>query len=267
MKLEIRNTDSTYDLSKFFKPRLAPFRRRVGLQPRFGKDGGAVTGDKKVDARNISLSWNVVQQADIDYITELSELFAIFRDDKSPYYLVDTDNNRRAQVELESLSDRPASEGTFFRIGENTIELIMLDAYWEDLDLQTASAGTSALSNGGNLIVDNSSDTSPNIAAECFPVFSIIPTEANSEFTITNSTTGALFTISTAAFVPGTELEIDCQFGTVFLDDGVSSVELSSSFASGSGFIKLVPGENIINYASSFGEMFLDISFRRRFPF
>lgn len=259
MKFKITNSETELILSSNFKPRFGRFRRRLGLRDRYGRPGSEATGDKMTSSRPISFSFQTVSQNDSDYISALADIFAMFRADRAPYYLVDTDNSRRARIEMESQDDRAASEGTSFRIGEGTLELEMLDGYWEDLEQTIVSSPTGGMSNNEVLSVNNSA------VADTYPVIEITPYQANSEFTITNTTTGSAFTLGSSAFVVGTTFIVSSVNGTVYLDDGTTQVELSSALSDGSGMIKLIPGVNNLRYESSFGDVDVDVKFRKRF--
>src|SRR5690606_7365439 len=120
-------------------------------------------------------------------------------------------NNRRMQVELESLNDRPAADGTLFRVGENNLELICLDGFWEDVDETIVESETGGLANGDTLTINNASDV------ESFPIIRVVTVSDNPEFSILNQETGSLVRVSTAAFVSGTEIIISSIDGTIYL--------------------------------------------------
>lgn len=264
MNLQVRNSDTTFNIREKdlnFTFRLGPYRRRAGVEKRYGKSGGKVTGDRQVDARDIKINFNNVSENDTAYIAKLEELLGIFRLDKEPFYLEDIDNNRRCEVELSSLNDRPVAEGLELRVGDNNIDLIMLDGHWEDLDETIVGSDSNGLANGESITVTNDANV------ECYPIFTIAPYMDNSEFSIINNTTGALFTLSTAGFIVGTEFIVNGQTGKIFLSDGISQTELSSALVDGSGIINFVPGENQILYESIFGAVDVQIEFRRRYAF
>ena len=260
MNLKFENINDELILDKNFKISISPYKRRVGIQKRYGKDGGVVTGDQKVDPRDIDLNFNTVSQNDTNYIDKLNQIAGFFRAENAPFYLIDLDNNRRTETVQEILSDRKSREGTELRVGQNKLDLKMLDAHWEDLEEIRISI-TGGLSSGQVLLVNNDS------FVECYPIIKIRPLAANSDVTIRNKTTGDGLVLGSNNFVPGNEFIIDNQNGTIFLSDGISQVENSVAMSDGSGFIYLAPGQNDILYESIFGDIEIDIIFRRRFAF
>lgn len=266
MKLKLVNSFEELILSDNFKPLISPYRRRVQTQPRYGQPGGEVVGDKQVDVRTISLAFNITSEditdPDQTYFEQLNEIIGMFRTDKSPYYLVDLDNNRQTRIECSSINDKPAQEGLFFKVGENSLELMMLDAHWEDLEPTVVESSINDfLSSGDVFLVDNLGDV------ETYPVITLTPSEPNSEFSIEVDETGSLFRISTADFVPGTQIIVSSIDGTVYLSDGITQVEISAALEDGSGMIKLLPGQSTFKYDSLFGNIGIKVEFRKRYIF
>lgn len=266
MKLEFQNSnpitgENIYDLSKNFIPQIAAYKRRNAVQKRYGKDGGVIIGDQMADTRDITLSFQPTAQSDTDYFATVNEIIGFFNPDYSPFYLVDTDNNRRCEVALNSARDEAEKDGLEYRVGKDTLTLEMLDAHWEDVDEIVETSPTGGLDDTDTMTVNNDS------YADAYPVITITPYEINTNFTIKNNTTGAQFTLGSSSFVPGAEFEIDCKNGTIYLTVGGARTEMSSALADGGGFIKLSPGDNEIEYNSVFGACDVEISFRRRYVF
>lgn len=259
MRLKLVNAESEYILSRNFIPTISAYKRRTGVQKRYGKDGGVATGDQMADSRDITLQYQPVADDDLTYIDTVNEIIGFFRQDLAPFYLVDTDNDRRTEIILNSATDDPDKEGLEYRVGKNTLKLEMLDAFWEDNTENVVSSPTGGLVSGDILTVDNDS------YIECYPVITITPYEINTDFTIRNITTGAAFILGSNSFVPGSQFVVDSQTGEITLELSGSSIEMSSALADGSGFIKLVPGENQIQYSSVFGEVDVEVTFRRRY--
>lgn len=263
MYLKLRNSvdsDSDLDIHKYM-PVFADYKKRVNSQRRYSKDGGVIVGDSFTDIRNITLDFNVVSETDTPYRAVLNELVGFFNPIKAPYYLIDTDNDLRAQIVLESISDRPKTKGLEKLFGNNKLGLKMLDGHWEDLTSNSADSGTGGLENNETLVVNNDS------FIDCYPIITVDPLQTNQLFTIRNETTGDQIEIGSNFFVTGSSFIINSQDGTLFLDNGVSLVEASASIADGSGFIKLIAGNNTIKYQSNFGAINMQVDFRRRYAF
>lgn len=253
--------ENEYLLTKNFKVSISAYKRRTAVQKRYGKDGGVQTGDQMADTRDITITYEPTYQTDAAYLAFVNEIVGFFNPDYSPFYLVDTDNDRRCEVSLNRAVDDAHTEGLELRIGKNSIALEMLDAHWEDNTETVVSSPTGGIATGGTITVNN------NSYSDCYPVFVITPEAINTDFTIKNNTTGAQFTLGSSAFVPGAEFEVDCKNGTIYLTVGGARTEMSSALADGSGFIKLVPGDNEIEYSSVFGDVEVEITYRRRYVF
>ena len=230
----------------------------MGLLDRYSRPGQEPSGDEQVGARNISINFDNSAMSDALYYGQLNSIWGMFRRDLAPFYLVDSDNDRQALIRLLSMSDRPASEGLVYRLGDNNLELAMLDGAWEDVD-QIVSGPTSLDTNDTVVLSNESNELA-------YPEIEVSVNDANPDLTIENVTTGQLMRISDAAVVPGAVLKLySTSFGKVSLVSGLGSVELSNSLADGSGFIYLLPGSNTIRYTSIYGGADVTIAFRRKY--
>lgn len=262
---EVLTLDTAGEATKkaSFKMTISPLKLRVGHKERFSKAGGAVTGDQRASVRTIRLDFNTVSKNDIDYRAALNSIAGFLAVENAPFFLEDTDENVliRAKVVLDSLSDRPSAPGLERKIGNGSMSLKFIEAYFEDLTATTTLPPGGTLANNASFTVTN------DAAVRTFPVITLAPANLNSELIIRNETTGAAFALSSNSFVPGTTFIVDSQNGTIILDNGVTQVEQSIALVDGSGFIFLVPGDNEIKYESIFGDITIDVEFRRRYPF
>lgn len=262
MKLKLESATSELDLSVKEYPtvyRPPSIKNRVKEIERYGKPGSEITGDRQVDGRTIQLEIEIAATSDTDYFERTDPLLSVLDFMNAPIYLVDTDNNRRCLIETKSISIRPR-EGNVMRSETWSIELIMTDAFWEGVDEIVEGTDTTPLENGQSVEVNN-----PGVV-NAYPVIRLSVTEANTDLSLVNLTTGDLFRIGSSALIPGVELVIDSIEGTCYLDDGITQTEVSSAIADGSGFMYLAPGVNNIQYESLFGDVNIEIAFRRRYP-
>lgn len=262
MKLKLQSAASELDLSiKEYTTVYRPpsIRNRVKEIERYGKPGSEITGDRQVDGRTISLEIEIATKSDAEYFQRTDPLLSVLDFTNAPIYLVDTDNDRRCLIETKSISIRPR-EGNVMRSETWSIELIMTDAFWESIDEIVEGNGTTPLENGQTVVVTN-----PGVV-NAYPVMRISVTEANTDLSFVNLTTGDLFRIGSSALIPGVTLVVDSIDGTCYLDDGITQTEVSSAIADGSGFMYLAPGVNSIQYESLFGDVNVEIAFRRRYP-
>lgn len=263
MILQLRNNTDTLVLAKTFKISVDPLRKRVGIQKRFDKDGGVLTGDRKADPRGIDLNFNVINEkkdGDQSYFDVLNQLDGFFRPALAPFFLEDTENLKRTAIELESISDRNQA-GLEAIAGQNKLDLKMIDAYWEDLTQIVVSSPSGGMVSGDTLIVNNTS------LVDAFPVMTLAPDQLNTGVTITNEETLASYTLGSNSFVPGSTFIVSSVDGSIKLDNGVTQIENSIALADNSGFIKLQPGTNTLKYESVFGRIDLSVTFRKRFAF
>lgn len=263
MNLQLQNINDTLVLDDNFKYTVSPYRRRIGVQDRFGKHGGVPTGDRNVSARNISLSFNVAPESDDQaYKDILNELAGFFRADLAPFFLIDTDNLVRTQIENTNLSDSPFSPGLLFKIGNNKIDFKMVDAHWEDSTATIVQpTGGGIISNNEIFIVNN------NSPIETYSIITLTALGNNFEFVLRNETTGAATLLGSTSFVSGTQFIINHQTGEILLDDSITQIENSIALADGFGFWFLTEGNNELKYESIWGAVNLEVEFRKKYAF
>jgi phage-related protein len=234
--------------------------RRVNVQNRYGKPGGFVIGDRETGARNLVIKGDLTATTDAIYRQKIRQIVSIFSLGARPYFLIDVDNDRRCEIELSRIN-ADYSDGLEMRVVPVSIDCVMLDAYWEDITEVLVESESAGLATGETLVCNNEGDVNT------YPVIEITPSAANSAFSLFNNTTDSVTTIGSSAFVPGTTITIDSRNGEIFLSDGVSQVEISSSLADGTGFMFLQPGTNSIEYDSAFGSVDIAIKYRQRYAF
>ena len=258
MKLEIRNQEPNTLAIPKWKLSEPDLRRRVGEADRFGKNGVYLTGDRKYAERRTTLETDIFAKQDSSFIAKYDEIVDIIDERFNPYYLVDTDNSRR--IEFELLKINPSDvKGMEKRHTPIRLDILLPETAWEDLTETTEISPSAGTASGEMLTVNNTGQI------ETYPVITITPTANNSAFTLFNNTTEDLITIGSNSFVPGTTLEIDAINGNLFLDNGVSKIEISSAIVDGTGFFSLARGQNIIQYDSNFGAVNITIAWRNRF--
>ncbi len=257
----ILSLDTPGTTKRSFKPVVSPLKMRVGHKDRFSKAGGAVTGDQRASVRTITLNFDTVATNDDDFRAALNQIAGFLAVENQPLFLEDTDTGQiRAKIVLDSLSNR-TGPGLEHRIGSGSLVLKFVESYYEDLAATITSPSGGSIVNNASFPVDN------DAFVRCFPIIRLQPFNQNGEFIIRNETTGAAFALASNSFVPGTTFIVDAQNGTIFLDNGVTQVEQSIALADGSGFIFLAPGVNDIKYESVFGDMTIEVEFRRRYAF
>lgn len=252
--------DLSLDTTRNFRPRFSALNKRVNSVDRYGKPGSVIVADENYNSREISFDFDISEITDSSYKSLLNEIIGFFATNKAPYYLHDTDNNIRTKVNFKSLSENPES-GNIYRVARCKLVLLMNDVFWEDLTSSTVSSETGGLSTGESLTVNNTGNL--NI----YPIITVTAKSSNSLFSITNQANDDKIEIGSNAFTVSDQFIIDCENGTLYLDDGVSSVESSAAISDGTGFIKLIPGNNILLYESALGDIDLDVEYRINYAF
>ena len=257
MKLQISNKNTTLDLTGWTY-NISPYKRRVGVQQKYSQNGAWTSGDGKVSSRTIQVSQDLAAKNDTDYMTLIEGIAGIFYDDYAPFYLHDTDTGRRARVELESINET-WSHGTERRLTRITINLIMLDAFFENNLVESISWLNVA--NTNTKIITNSG------LVDAFPVITVTALADNAEFSIINQNTEDSITIGTNLFTTGIIVTIDCVNGNVTLSDGVTEIDISYAIADGTGFIFFDLDANVLEYQSIYGNVNINIEYRPLYLF
>jgi len=255
--------ENTFVLNKLdYSYSISPYRRRVSVQPRLGKSGGVVAGDEQVDARDISFNMNIGETSESDYLNKVNSLIGFFLPENGPFFLEDTTREVRTEVRYLSYADQAAAVGLTNKVSNgNKFELKMLDSHWEDLLVSEVSSPSGGTADGESLLINNDGPV------DCYPIITVSALGNITEFTLSHEELGISCKLGSNSFVLGTVFTIDCREGTIFLNDGVSDQEASSSLFEGTGFLKLKTGDNTIRYESSFGDCDISIEYRRRYPY
>lgn len=259
MNLRLTNTEGNYDLSKWTVD-LSGLRFRNSYNDRFGKPGQERQGDGNESARTISFAYSIDAETDSAWITAANLLYGALRKELAPFYIEDTTNERRLLVTPDEIDLSPRA-GTELRSAPARLRFTALDTFWESTTETTVDSPSAGTENQDTLTCDNPG----NVVV--YPVITMTCDEPNSNFALYNETTDDVLAIGSNSFVPGATLEIDCQNGTVYLTNINTRTEISSAIGDGTGFLHLVPGENIIRYESGFGSVNIEIVYRRRWAF
>jgi hypothetical protein len=269
MKLQATDKDDNlFDFNKFHIFKESNVKVRTNIQKRLGKDGGLVTGDRRVDPRTIRVTRDFAsgcegsESRDSQYRAVLNDIYQFFRADRSPHYLEDTDELLRAEIALQEIGNDYKSKGLERRIGTLSLSFRMPCSAWEDLnEIEVVNA------TGSPLASDDTINLNVSSIMEVYPVISITTDAPTPDFVLSNESNGGAISIGTNGFIPGTTLTMDSIKGRIELDDGVSVSEISHALADGYGFLFLMPGQNVIKYNSAFGNINISIKYRGRYTY
>ena len=243
-----------------------PFR--VKIYERYGRDGGDVTGDRKIGSRKFNLVLQVGATTDTDYYAKIDTLYAMLATaDPDKLYLCednaeDVDFSKRLWIVPSSIKPKLAAGGNLRRAEEWTIPCFAPDGAWESPDeIESTDSGGSTVASGGSVSVQNDGPLT------AWPIFIMSCASAMSEFQLVNGANDGVFRLGTALFVPGATLTIDSREGTIEIDDGLAVTDVSSALAEGTGLLNFEPGLNTITFTSTFGSAGITIQHRTRRPF
>jgi len=256
-----------FTLDKYFILIPGDLDLRVKSIERYEQDGGEETGDGNAGPRKFRISRNEAKTTDADYLTILNNLIAFFRAkynssgiEITDYFIEDSDTSRRARIALSGIKDE--SDRTLIRrVGTTGFDLIWLNAVWEDTTENEESSPS-----GGTADSETITVSADDLPTDCIIIIEPISSTI-SEFTLRNSANGAAITVSAANLIVGASLEINgtALGGTVELtSSGGIITDVSSSVADNTGFIPLVPGDNVITYTSAYGDVNITIKWRNR---
>ncbi len=246
----------------------APVTIKQKVIERYGQDGGAITGDRRMASRKFRLDLSLKATTDAEYDASANELFTIATQDE--LYIYDNSRGYRLKISVGAITPKSTAKR---RTETWTLDCIAPDAAWETIAEQVIGDeyadeydeyGGQYLSDGETFTLDN---TDP---LDAYPVFSLVPIAANSEFALVNETTGAVCRIGESLFTPGTRLDLDSRpsSGSALLYTGEDEpVDVRQKIGDDTGFLVLVPGENVIRYESTFGAVVALTRFRLRRPF
>lgn len=234
---------------------------------RYGRDGGGITGDRRIASRKLRIEIGVRGTTDALYAANANALFSIASQDE--LYLYDDTRGYRLKISVGAIT--PKSDA--YRQAELwTLDCVAPDAAWETIAERVYGDDEYADEYdeyGGQYLSDAEIFTLDNAdPLEAYPVFYLYPVAANSEFALVNETTGAVCRIGESLFTPGTRLVLDSRDGTAQLYVGDDDpVDVRQKIGDDTGFLILTPGVNVIRYESTFGAVALLAKFRLRRPF
>lgn len=256
MIFTLANASATLPLDRKYHYSITSWRPRNKTSPRYSKRGGAILGDGQVDARTITLDFSSGFKTDAEFRTWANGLVRFFRKEFAPHYLIEqVTPGRRTRVTLQELPPM-WDKGLEQRFIKATITLIMEDAVWEDEDATDDS--WNGVSNGGQNTIDIT-----NTFEDVYPVFTITALDDLPEFTLLNTSIGAGITMAHPGFTAGKTMIIDCsEEGSVSVD----GVDITASISEG-GYLLLRPGENILEYQSSYGQANIQTSYRKVYAY
>jgi len=245
-----------------------PLTLKQKVIERYGQDGGAITGDRRIASRKFKLEIAVRGRSEEEYNTNSTALYSIISQDE--LYLYDNGRGYRLKISVGTITPK---SGTWRAAELWTLDCIAPDAAWETIAEEVIGDeyadeydeyGGAYLSNGETFELNN---TNPLAA---YPVFILFPIAANSEFALVNETTGAVCRIGESLFTPGTLLILDSRpsSGSALLYTGEDEpTDVRQKIGDDTGFLTLVPGVNVIRYESTFGAVSMLARFRLRRPF
>lgn len=247
------NDDDVYPLSDDWYFDLSDLRRRLSLSPRYSKNGSNASGDRKSEARTMRFRRTFTATNDTDYITYMNELSAYWDEINGPFFLEDVTNGRRASIECARIASNPTDSGNRYRVENVELEIIMLDAEWEDLIEIEEIEGE---------IINNGTFEVTNPGKESYPIIELTANADIQEFEIRNLTNNTGFSMSIFDFIATDVIVIDSRTGII----SKAGVDITGNIVEG-GPPKLSQGTNQFQYVSSSGSVDVVVKWRRVYEF
>ncbi len=242
-----------------------PLTLKQKVIERYGRDGGAITGDRRIASRKFKLDVAVRGRTEAEYAADSNALYLIAAKDE--LYIYDNERGWRLKISVGTITPKSGK----WRAAETwSFDCIAPDAAWETIPEQVEGDeyadeydeyGGQYLTDGETFILNN---TNP---LEAYPIFTLSPVGANPEFALVNETTGAVCRVGESLFTPGTRMVLDSRDGSAKLFSGDEPADLRQKLGDNTGFLILAPGENVIRYESTFGAVAMLARFRLRRPF
>jgi len=232
---------------------------------RYGRDGGAITGDRRMASRKFKIDIGVRGTTDALYNSNANALFSIASQDE--LYLYDDLRGYRLKISVGAIAPK---SGAFRSAEVWTLDCIAPDAAWETIAEEVFGDEYSEYDEYGGIYLSDAETFNLNNSnpLEAYPVFTLYPIGSNSEFALINQTTGAVCRVGESLFTPGTRLVLDSRDGSALLYVGDDTpVDVRQKIGDDTSFLILAPGENIIRYESTFGAVAALVRFRLRRPF
>ena len=250
--------DFEKEISRTYRLSQSSYDQRGDIIERYGKDGAEEIGNSRTKARNFKFEFDLAFTDKAEYLERLSKLVRFFDIRYKPFYIINKKIQRRALISTPQIKDN-SGRPNFLRIGQNELSFKLLDGSWEAESEESITL--EELENNGVFRVTNEGDMIS------YPVVRVTARGNNRQFTLSNQTTGGVFTLSSAAFGPGAVIEINNQSGVVLLDNSVTKQDITNSIHDNTGFLSLLPGENTFKYESVTASVGLKMTFRDRFAF
>lgn len=231
---------------------------------RYGRDGGAITGDRRIASRKLKLEISVGGANEAAYAENAKNLYSIAA--SSNLYLYDDTLGYRLALSVGSIT--PKSE-VYRRAEKWVLDCVAPDGAWETIDAEVYADEYDDeyepgfhWQNGETISLNN---TNP---LDAWLVLDLESTNFISEFAIVNVTTGAVIRVGESEFTNGVRMVLDSRDGSAYLYiPGDDAVDVKQKIADNTGYIALAPGVNVLRYESVFGPVIANVSYRLRRPF
>lgn len=244
--------------SKTFYPKLELWSLDFNSEKidKFGTSGSFETGDLTIKSDSIPLKLEFVATNDTEFRRCYSWVGNFFKPQNRPFYLVDTDNNLRTKIRIESLKPKYKAQGLEHRIAEATLTMSLLDSLWEN--------NTQVVQENYIIAPDYTFDIDTKDPLlipiyDCIPIFTITSLGFNPNITITNGANDISLNLSDANINTNSVLKVDSNTGLIMLGSNIKS-----SIKTGGYFIKLEEGINPIRI-QCLNDLQIKIEYRRRY--
>jgi hypothetical protein len=183
----------------------------------------------------------------------MNTLSGFFDEINAPFFLEDVTNGRRAQIECARIGSRPQADGNRYRVENIDLEIVMLDAEWEDL-VETE--------NDQGEVINEGTFNINNPGKEVYPIIELTANSDILEFELRNLTNSTGFSMSILDFLTSDIIEVNSKTGVI----SKAGVDITGNIVEG-GPPKLSAGVNQFQYSSSTGSCDIVVKWRRVYDF
>lgn len=265
MKIKIvdsKNNELDFDdpriFNKVYYPKIKLWTLEFNSEKidKFGVSGSFETGDLTIKSDSIPIDLEFVATNDTEFRRCYAWVGNFFKPQNRPFYIVDTDNNIRTKIRVQSLKPKYKGDGLEHRLADAALTVSLLDGLWENNYI--TSQENTIIAPDATFEIDT---TDPYLLPikDCIPIFTITSQGFNPNIVMTNKTNNISINLSDANINNGTILKVDSNAGLIMLGSSIKSSVKNAGY-----FLTLEEGINQIR-VQSLNNLIIKTEYRRRY--
>jgi hypothetical protein len=244
--------DNTFNLdSHIFLRNNDEFKLDIDLEPRTFEDGSIFSGKKRMEAKEMTFGFTKNFDNDSNYRDYFNQIIYQFR---KAVKIRDIILDIEAVIDLSQFSISFAT-GSFLRVSDNEVTIILKDVFWLDVDYTEININGSAPSTSGSQAIVNSgwAPTKPIITLTANTGASII------FFVVDETNQGIKIYDLQFGNVGLTEYIINCEEGYI----SVGGIRRNENIQNGSGPFEFPVGNSTLTYDIN-GDVDIKIEYKNK---